>query len=409
MGTKYPLRVPCHPMVNPASPTIEDLSARDLVSRTRSFFEDQEGHLFDANSQQWRSNSNVLKLVRKQNQKAASHSRSITNLSVDLDQILDGQDRSRSEGALDQVGLSKPTKDFQHVQSKVKQYIADIKQLPSKKSHPSPLSFGQKSLSLSNLSQSSTDVAGSGTTLNNLQKMKSFISTSNLNDVKVTLTKDGHQSNPSCPRLDRSKLYKLLDNLSDEDERDAQDPELTVEIGEILSLALIERREKRETEFVLAQLQSNYDQLQRKYAAAEIKIDKLRFGSDLMNDTLQTLNHDSAFTDLNTSQILAGNHHHPLTSHSRNTSIVFGCEEEEPQRPRTSSVVSHRTRPKFKSRSAREFHEEAIQCLQDMEEKLLGLELGHGMPNMESVAIKSDLKETFSQLVQVRFPKVVGP
>ena len=38
-----------------------------------------------------------------------------------------------------------------------------------------------------------------------------------------------------------------------------------------------ERQSKMEAKQVLAQLQSNYDELQKKFAAAEITIDKLRY------------------------------------------------------------------------------------------------------------------------------------
>ena len=45
----------------------------------------------------------------------------------------------------------------------------------------------------------------------------------------------------------------------------------------MLSLAIEERRGKQEAKHVLSQLQENYDQLQRKYAQAEIIIDKYRY------------------------------------------------------------------------------------------------------------------------------------
>ena len=44
----------------------------------------------------------------------------------------------------------------------------------------------------------------------------------------------------------------------------------------MLLLALEERKEKQQAEKVLSQLQSNYDLLQKKYAEAENKIDRLR-------------------------------------------------------------------------------------------------------------------------------------
>lgn len=45
---------------------------------------------------------------------------------------------------------------------------------------------------------------------------------------------------------------------------------------DVLILAMEERKEKKEAEKVLSMLQSNYDMLQRKYAEAENKIDRLR-------------------------------------------------------------------------------------------------------------------------------------
>lgn len=45
---------------------------------------------------------------------------------------------------------------------------------------------------------------------------------------------------------------------------------------DVLALVMEERREKKEAEKVLSQLQANYDELQRKFAEAENKIDKLR-------------------------------------------------------------------------------------------------------------------------------------
>ena len=56
-----------------------------------------------------------------------------------------------------------------------------------------------------------------------------------------------------------------------------QNPELLFEVQELLEVAMNERQSKMEAKQVLAQLQSNYDELQKKFAAAEITIDKLRY------------------------------------------------------------------------------------------------------------------------------------
>ena len=59
----------------------------------------------------------------------------------------------------------------------------------------------------------------------------------------------------------------------------AADPDcedVSFDVEDVLILAMEERKEKKEAEKVLSQLQSNYDVLQRKYAEAENKIDKLR-------------------------------------------------------------------------------------------------------------------------------------
>ena len=49
-----------------------------------------------------------------------------------------------------------------------------------------------------------------------------------------------------------------------------------VEVEDILQFALEEKREKQEAVHVLSQLQENYDEVQRKLAAAENKLDKYR-------------------------------------------------------------------------------------------------------------------------------------
>ena len=58
----------------------------------------------------------------------------------------------------------------------------------------------------------------------------------------------------------------------------AQDEDVLFEVEDLLTLAIEERRGKQEAKHVLSQLQESYDTLQRKYAQAEIVIDKYRFG-----------------------------------------------------------------------------------------------------------------------------------
>ena len=55
-----------------------------------------------------------------------------------------------------------------------------------------------------------------------------------------------------------------------------EDQEVLFEVEELLELAMNERQGKMEAKQVLAQLQANYDDLQKKFAAAEITIDTLR-------------------------------------------------------------------------------------------------------------------------------------
>ncbi len=84
----------------------------------------------------------------------------------------------------------------------------------------------------------------------------------------------------SCPFfLIFPRISRLLDHLSDEDDHrqdGAASADLTLDVEDILALAMEERREKKEAEKVLSQLQENYDRLQRKYAEAENRLDKYR-------------------------------------------------------------------------------------------------------------------------------------
>ena len=220
---------------------------------------------------------------------------------------------SKSEGSLDKIGL-KPRiqlhnphakKEFRNVKSKVRAYIEEIKNLPSKRrdrellqsaTKDSPLTPGRRAVSLSNLVSDSRDLDLTRSPGGNLAAMRGFISSSNLSEScgKINLSrreaKRLSQSQDSLARFDRSRLAKLLDtfsdnlfddlDLNDESEVDAgevtDEADVTFDPEDILFLAIEERREKKEAEMVLSQLQENYDNLQRKYAEAENKIDKLR-------------------------------------------------------------------------------------------------------------------------------------
>ena len=210
-------------------------------------------------------------------------SQSISNLAMSPS-LGDGNaaKNSRSDPNLNLVGGKNA---FKHVKSKVRQYIEDVKNLSKTKEEKSfQLSPGRKSLSMSNLGSEAQDqglsnaVAGT----NNLNRMKAFISTSNLEDLRVTLkkhTSDGHQQTSTTDlRFDRTRLSRLLDNLSDSDEDPVAeiDQDLTLDVEEVLMLAWEERKEKQEAKKVLSQLQENYDILQRKFADAENRIDKMR-------------------------------------------------------------------------------------------------------------------------------------
>lgn len=87
----------------------------------------------------------------------------------------------------------------------------------------------------------------------------------------------------SLENFDRSRISRLLDDLSDEDADDTNNvdrtddgTETTFDVKDILALAIEERRANKEAKRVLSQLQTNYDELQRKFAVAESKIDRLR-------------------------------------------------------------------------------------------------------------------------------------
>ena len=78
-----------------------------------------------------------------------------------------------------------------------------------------------------------------------------------------------------------------MDDLSDPENianDDGKNPiinqeEVVCEVEDLLQLAMDERKGKLEAIKVLAELKQNYDHLQKKFAAAETTIDKLRYAA----------------------------------------------------------------------------------------------------------------------------------
>lgn len=271
-------------------------------------------------------------------------SRSAANLAAAESNIglLSNRSNSKSEGNLPSLKVSASTAsskkaNYSHVKSKVREYIAKVKNLPSKRHPPQNddreslvqqqqqsflLSPGRKALSMSNLVSENKDASNSTSeckSVTNLTKMKAFLSSNHLDDFQITLSNSCggglNRSSRVCIQkscvcfemivvhvyltafflflfspqnslstFDRTRICRLLDNLSDSDEALVDDhpaaaegcEDVSFDVEDVLILAMEERKEKKEAEKVLSQLQSNYDVLQRKYAEAENKIDKLR-------------------------------------------------------------------------------------------------------------------------------------
>ena len=112
-------------------------------------------------------------------------------------------------------------------------------------------------------------------------ELKSFLSAKNLNDLHVYVknanSRSVTQSRESlCYKNDQ--VSRLLDDLSDQEVQNevVENDEVVFEVEDILQLAMDERKGKQEAYKVLAELQENYDDLQKKFAAAETTIDRLR-------------------------------------------------------------------------------------------------------------------------------------
>lgn len=286
--------------------------------------------------------------------------------------------------------------DYSHVQSKVKAYIEGVNHIrrPSRK-HDDPygksfvLSPGRKSLSMSNIyaddnNQNSSQLSSNCSS--NLSRMKAFLSAKNLDDVQVTVRQQRSMSKSQDSLLsgvesavDMSKISRLLNNLSDDDNDnhctspsfggttgDGQENGLVFGVGDLLQLAMVERKGKQEAKQVLAQLQANYDNLQQRYAEAETTIDKLRFGTPEPTGD----NVDSAFTDVPTSQQVSfqpDNNSTMLLSSIRPVEVdqtVF--------QPRDENLIVN---PPLETSSASPTLVLAKQKLTDIQEELYGLEL----------------------------------
>lgn len=196
--------------------------------------------------------------------------------------------------------------DYSHVQSKVRQYIhsgnGSSQSRPSSKQQNYKnvdygksfvLSPGRKSFSMSNILVDDLFCYPPQRRNSCKSELKSFLSAKNLNDLHVSvknsanfeaLIPTANNPNPQNPKhfYKNDQVSRLLDDLSDpENFVDGQDiidneKEVVCEVEDLLQLAMDERKGKLEAIKVLAELKQNYDHLQKKFAAAETTIDKLR-------------------------------------------------------------------------------------------------------------------------------------
>ena len=183
---------------------------------------------------------------------------------------------------------------YSHVQSKVRQYIySNNSSKPISQSYTDDdssdiygksfvLSPGRKSLSMSNIVQEDQGRFSSQSRRRSSLKseLKSFLSAKNLNDMSISLVKSGQSQSSENLCYNHDKVDKLLiDDVSDHDP-DADFPDnpskVMVEVEDLLQMAIEERRGKIEAKTCLAELQMKHDELQKKYAAAEITIDNMR-------------------------------------------------------------------------------------------------------------------------------------
>ena len=183
--------------------------------------------------------------------------------------------------------------NYKHVQSKVRQYIHGDSISRSNSTLNSNandyfgksfvLSPGRKSLSMSNIVQEDAKFISGlcsskfSSKFSSKSELKSFLSAKNLDDVHINIkncSRSVTQSRESLYKNDQ--VSRLLDDLSDP-EIEVNNEEVECEVEDLLQLAMDERKGKLEAIKVLAELKENYDDLQKKFAAAEITIDKLRY------------------------------------------------------------------------------------------------------------------------------------
>uniref|UniRef100_A0A0K2UJ73 Uncharacterized protein n=1 Tax=Lepeophtheirus salmonis TaxID=72036 RepID=A0A0K2UJ73_LEPSM len=297
--------------------------------------------------------------------------------------------------------------DYSHVQSKVKAYIKSIKDLPKKPDDFSSFQAGKKSLSMSNLSSSryfpSTSGVGGQYPLNSsssniaASNLKSFLSYANLDEMTITVNKYNAKSADnlnSKSKFDTSRISRLLDNISDEEAMEevidsaAEDDEIVIDVENILSLALNERRDKQEAKKVLSQLQTNYDRLQRKYAEAENTIDKLRFGTAATHSSNSSINKASTPTLPKDFLNYTSTHN---TSSNNSSSIKLNNEDllSGISNPRVSSPINQK-----------EKYEITKQALVDIQDQLYGLEiLSDTLDPKEKESAMEDVRRSFHSIL----------
>ena len=135
---------------------------------------------------------------------------------------------SKSDGSLDKIGATsscsravhhgaaitsfrrKKAEEYKSIKSKVRDYIEEVKGLGQTPSQQNlPLMEDRRARSLSSLAVVETSRRGGKLPKSNLARMKALLSsTSNLGELKVTLSRSQPQLNSSNEKLDRSKLFR---------------------------------------------------------------------------------------------------------------------------------------------------------------------------------------------------------
>ena len=203
---------------------------------------------------------------------------------------------SKSSDNILKIGNYKKQK-YDHVESKVKQYIKSIKDASNVNQVSSKRKLS-KSCSKLLLETSQTDMRERPKTAETMCHQPSNKSSQNqtfksLNCVQSKIRSQS-ESNLRCydlfnssSRLNKStsslsNIEKLGDASDDEfniKEMFRNDEEIIICPEDLLSLVYKERHVKQEAKKVLNELQTNYDILLQKFAAAENALDKVRFGA----------------------------------------------------------------------------------------------------------------------------------